>query len=127
MRFFTLAMGKVLGRLGAGIGVFLICLPVFSQGNAGRILGTIADQSGGALSGATVIITDTQRGTSRPLTADYARAYNAPNLLPGTYTVRVEAKGFKAFDRQNVVLEVVQEIRVDAVLQPGARHHYDRP
>jgi hypothetical protein len=119
MRFFTLGMRKVFVMLGASIGVLLICLPAFPQGSPGRILGTIADQSGGVISGATVIVTDTQRGTSRTLTADYAGAHNAPNLLPGTYTVRVEANGFKVFERQNIILEVGQEIRIDAVLQPG--------
>ena len=46
-------------------------------------------------------------------------AYNAPNLTPGTYTVRAEAKGFRRLERQNVVLEVGKEIRVDLTVQPG--------
>jgi hypothetical protein len=53
--------------LGATIGVFLICLPVLSQDNAGRILGTLTDQSGGVMAGATVTVIDTQRGTTRTL------------------------------------------------------------
>ena len=99
----------------------LLCgaVSTFSQGNAGRILGTITDQTGGAISGATVTVTDTQRGTTRTLTTDASGAYNAPDLTPGTYTVRAEAKGFKALERQNIVLEVGQDARVDAVLQPG--------
>ena len=77
------------------------------------------DQSGGVVSGATVTVLDTERGTSRALTTDDAGAYNAPNLTPGTYTVRAEAKGFKRLERQNVVLEVGKEIRVDLTIQPG--------
>jgi hypothetical protein len=53
------------------------------------------------------------------LTTDNAGAYFAPNLLPGTYTVRAEFKGFRSVERQNVVLEVGQEIRIDLTLQPG--------
>jgi hypothetical protein len=105
--------------LGATLAVLLICLPLFSQGNFGRILGTVTDQSGGAISGATVTVLDTQRGVARTLTTDDAGEYNAPNLNPGTYKVRVEVKGFKVFERQNIVLEVGKEVRVDGTLQPG--------
>src|ERR1700730_71009 len=101
------------------LGTLLLCLSAFSQGNFGRILGAVTDQTGGVISGATVIVLDTQRGVSRTLTTDEAGAYNAPTLIPGTYTVRVEAKGFKKLERQNVVLEVGQEIRVDLTPQPG--------
>ena len=101
------------------LGTLLLCLSAFSQGNFGRILGAVTDQTGGVISGATVIVLDTQRGVSRTLTTDAAGEYNAPTLIPGTYTVRVEAKGFKKLERQNVVLEVGKEVRVDVTVQPG--------
>jgi Carboxypeptidase regulatory-like domain/TonB dependent receptor-like, beta-barrel len=105
--------------LGAMFGMLLLCLPAFSQGSAGRIQGAVTDQSGGAVAGATVTVTDTQRGTSRTLTTDEAGGYNAPSLTPGTYKVRAEAKGFKIVDRENVLLEVNGDLRIDLKLQPG--------
>jgi hypothetical protein len=42
--------------LGGTVGVLLLCLPLFSQGSSGRILGTVTDQSGGVVAGATVTI-----------------------------------------------------------------------
>ncbi|HTR39266.1 MAG TPA: TonB-dependent receptor [Bryobacteraceae bacterium] len=93
--------------------------PLFSQGSSARILGTITDQTGAAILGATVTIQDTQRGTSRVLSTDAAGAYLAPNLIPGTYTVRAEFKGFKTVARENITLEVGQDIRVDLSMQPG--------
>ena len=96
--------------------------PLFAQGSAGRIVGTITDANGGAVSGAVVTIMDIARGTSRPLTTDESGAYAAPNLLPGTYKVRAEFKGFKTTERQNIVLEVAQELRVDLSLQPGEQN-----
>jgi Carboxypeptidase regulatory-like domain/TonB dependent receptor-like, beta-barrel len=96
-----------------------VCAPLFSQGSTGRIIGTVTDQSGGAVAGATVTITDTARGTSRILTTDDSGEYNAPSLIASTYEVRAEAKGFKTFDRQNIILEVNGNVRVDARLQPG--------
>src|SRR3984893_12594211 len=101
------------------MGMLLFSLPAFSQGSFGRILGTVTDQSGGVISSATVTVLDKDRGISRNLTTDDAGAYNAPNLTAGNYTVRAESKGFKVFERQNIVLEVGKEIRVDATLQPG--------
>src|SRR6202158_2273728 len=105
--------------LGSIIGAFGLCVPLFSQGNQGRITGTITDQSGGVVAGATVTVKDVQRGVSRTLTTGDSGEYNAPNLLPGTYVVRTEAKGFKAVEQQNILLEVGKEIRVDLSLQPG--------
>ena len=47
------------------LAVFLVCVPLFSQGNQGRITGTITDQSGGVIAGATVTVKDVQRGSAR--------------------------------------------------------------
>ena len=105
--------------LGAMLGLLLFSLSAFSQGNFGRILGTITDQTGGVVSGATVTIIDKDRGVARTLTTDPAGEYNAPTLIPGTYTVRVEVKGFRTVERQNVLLEVGKEVRVDLTVQPG--------
>src|ERR1700726_4940979 len=110
---------KALQVLGGTVLVLLLNLPGYSQGSAGRILGTITDSNGGAIAGATVTVLDVQRGTTRTLTTDDSGSYNAPNLIPGTYKVRAEFKGFRFTERKNIVLEVGQEIRVDLTLQPG--------
>src|SRR5579864_635169 len=90
----------------AAIAVFVVCLPLMPQSNEGRISGTVFDQSGGAIAGAMVTVTDVARGVSRPLTADSVGAYSAPNLQPGTYTVRAEANGFQATQHTDVLLQV---------------------
>jgi hypothetical protein len=105
----------------ATLGVLLFSVPLFSQGTFGRILGTVTDQSGGVISGATVTIIDKDRGVARTLTSDDAGEYNAPNLTPGTYIVRVEANGFKKLERENVELGVGKEVRVDLTVQPGTQ------
>jgi hypothetical protein len=108
--------------LGATIGIFFICVPVFSQGNAGRILGTLTDQSGGVMAGATVSVIDTQRGTTRTLTTNQSGEYNSPGLLPSTYTVRAEATGFKTIERTGIILEVNTDLRVDLSMQTGQQN-----
>src|SRR6059036_2348211 len=99
--------------------VLLFSFALSSQGNFGRILGSVKDSTGAVIPGATVSIIDKDRGLARTLTTDEAGLYNAPNLIPGTYTVRAELPGFKRLDRENVVVEVGSEIRVDLTIEPG--------
>ena len=82
---------KVLASL---VGVLLISASLYAQSNQGRILGTVRDQSGGTIAGATVTVTDTLKGVNRTLTTDEAGDYGAPNLDPSTYTIRVVLYGF---------------------------------
>src|SRR3989441_4120196 len=103
-----------------GFAIFLIGVPAFSQGNTGRILGNITDATGALIPGASVTITNVERGTSRTLITDEAGAYNAPSLPPGTYQIRAELSGFKTVERPNVVLEVGKELKIDITLEPGA-------
>ena len=112
---------RAIRALGASLAILLFSLPLFSQANLGTIQGGVFDQTGGAIAGATVTIIDPARGASRPLTSDSAGAYVAPNLIPGMYTVRGEAKGFQTLERSNVLLEVGQTVRIDLILQPGAQ------
>src|ERR1700686_3021090 len=112
-------VAKAFSAIFLSLALLFIAPTLFSQGNQGRITGTIADQSGGAMSGATVTVLDVARGVSRTLTTDDSGEYNAPNLTPGQYSVRVEAKGFKTETRQNIGVEVGKELRVDLSMQPG--------
>src|SRR5436853_3520082 len=113
---------KAMPLLGALAGVLLFSLALFSQTNYGRILGIVTDQTGGVISGATVTVIDTQRGVARTLMTDQAGEYNAPTLIPGTYTVRVQTNGFKQLERQNVLVEVGKDVRVDVTVQPGEQN-----
>jgi len=105
--------------LAMGVSLCLFSLSLFAQGNAGRILGAVTDQTGSAVVGASVTVTDLERGISRNLVTDEAGQYFAPNLLPGMYKVRVQAGGFKILERSNIQLEVGNDVRIDLVLPPG--------
>src|SRR6202795_536047 len=98
---------------------FAMSLPGLAQSTAGRVLGSVSDPSGAAVTGASVIVTDVERGTSRTLTTDQAGEYVAADLAPGTYKIHVEAKGFKSVERPNVVIEVATDVRADFALQTG--------
>src|SRR5882762_8939077 len=94
-------------------------IPVFSQTTTGRILGSVNDQTGAGVAGATVVVTDTQRGTTRTATTDSSGIYVVQELQPGIYKARGSAKGFKTVERVNITLEVAQDARVDIALPPG--------
>ena len=110
---------RVLQMAVATMLVLLVCLPAFPQTQAGRIEGNVFDQSGGVIVDATVTVTDVDRGVVRSLITDSAGAYAASSLLPGKYTVRAEAKGFKTAEHSDIVVQVGQNIRIDVTLQPG--------
>ncbi len=94
-------------------------VPVFSQTTTGRILGEVHDQTGAALAGATITVTDVERATKRTAATDDSGAYVVPNLTPSVYTVRAEARGFKAVERPSVQVEVATDVTVDMSLPPG--------
>jgi outer membrane receptor protein involved in Fe transport len=113
-------LAKVARVLAVAWAILLAGVVAHSQGSTGRILGVVTDQSGGNVAGATLTITDVARGVSQTLTTDSDGAYIAVNLLPGTYTVRAEFKGFKVFERKNILIEVGKDVRIDPVLQTGS-------
>jgi carboxypeptidase family protein/TonB-dependent receptor-like protein len=117
--FSALSLRNAIGVISLGLAVLVGSSQLFAQGNAGRILGSVTDQSGGAVVGATVNIVDTQRNLTRTVMTDAAGEYNVPNLLPSTYTVSAALQGFKTAQRNGVTLEVNQDLRVDLTLQPG--------
>jgi hypothetical protein len=106
---------------GLGLGVLLLCIPAFGQLNLGSITGTVTDASGGVIAGASVTVTDVERGVSRTLATDSAGEYSATSLTPGSYSVRAEFAGFQALNRTGISLGVGQAVRVDLAMQPGAQ------
>jgi hypothetical protein len=101
------------------LALILISLPALAQSTSGRVLGSITDPSGASVAGATVVVTDAERGSSRTLTTDASGDYVVPDLMPGTYKIHVEARGFKSLERPNVTIEVATDVRADFSLQPG--------
>ncbi len=106
----------------------LICLVIYlgfavettAQVTTGTIFGTVRDKSGSIVAGAQVLITETTKGTSQPYVTDEEGGYNAPFLIPGTYSVTVEHQGFKKQVQTGIVLQVDQKARVDFDMDIGA-------
>src|SRR5580658_2978065 len=85
----------------------------------GNIQGTLTDPSGAVVEGAKVTITNKDTGQSNTVTTSSAGAYNSGTLVPGNYSVRAEAAGFKTVE-QGVVVKVGVVSGVNFSLQVGS-------
>ncbi|MEN6537424.1 MAG: carboxypeptidase regulatory-like domain-containing protein [Bryobacteraceae bacterium] len=82
--------------------------------------GRIIDPTGAAVAGAAVTAKDVTRGTVWPTTTNGEGIYAFPRIPPGTYDLRIEAKGFKSLVRPAIILELNQRARMDLTLELGA-------
>ncbi len=97
----------------------LACASLFAQGERGTFNGTVLDSSGAAVAGAQVKILNPATGVEMSTTTTDAGVYRAPSMQPGTYRITINAPGFKASVRSNIVLAVAQTLTVDFNLEVG--------
>jgi len=97
----------------------LACAVVFAQANS-ELTGIVTDQTGAVVSGAKITLTDP--GTNSVKTADSGATglYDFSGLNPGTYNLKVAAKGFENYAETGVVINVSQTFRHDVKLTVGA-------
>src|SRR5579872_4066621 len=91
-----------------------------AQVDTATIVGTVQDSSGAVVPGATVTATEDQTNIKTSTHADTSGNYVITPLKVGTYTIAVEAQGFKKETHSRIVLEVQARVRVDFTLQVGS-------
>ena len=87
-------------------------------GGSVAITGTVTDPAGAVLAGAQVRVTQKNTSAVRVDTTNSNGQFNVSSIPPATYTVSVEAPGFKQFV-QDVVLLADQRRDLDIHLQVG--------
>lgn len=93
--------------------------PALLAQNTADIIGTVSDSSGAAVPNAKVTVKNTGTNASRSMQASASGDY-AFTLLPvGTYSITVEASGFKAYSASNVTIAAGDRARVDATMEVG--------
>jgi len=70
----------------------------------GTITGNVTDPSGQAIAAAKVTATNTNTSEPRTATANEVGAFNLVALQPGTYNLRIEHPGFKAYERRSLLV-----------------------
>jgi len=93
------------------IGVLLclfVPLVVSAQDTRGSISGTVTDSQAALVTGASVVVANTDTGTTTRLTTNGSGYYEALLLLPGSYSVTIELAGFKKAVRPSEKFDVVR-------------------
>jgi len=97
-----------------------LCAPATAQVLYGSLVGTVTDEAGLAVPGATVTITQAETNQSREGTTGATGTYTFPNIAAGTYQVEVTLPGFQPFRARDIVVRQNTAVRVDAKLMVGA-------
>jgi len=83
------------------------------------IAGVIKDPTGSVIPGANVTLMNQDTGVSRSIKSDNDGKYRFPALLPGPYTLKVEAPGFAAASIAGIVLNIGAHVDRDVSLEVG--------
>ena len=111
-------MSRFLTALAVGT---LSAAAAFGQAVAvGSLAGAVTDQSGSAVPGATVIMTETDKATAHTTSSNGDGRYDLNNLPAGPYRLEVQAKGFKNYVQTGIVLQVAENLTQNVVLQVGS-------
>lgn len=117
MRFKPLVNNLVLTL----VAVLMSALTVTAQTTSGSLAGMVKDAQGASLPAAKIQVTSTSRSETRTVQTDEDGRFVFPQLQPDTYTLRVEANGFKSYELSGVVLNANDRISVpDIQLEVGA-------
>src|ERR1019366_2057480 len=97
----------------------ILTVPDQAQEAGGTILGAVTDPSGASVSDAKVVIKNMGTGVERSIATNADGLFVAPNLVPGSYQVRVEAAGFSSVVESGVVLTVGENRQINVSLKIG--------
>ncbi|HKI13260.1 MAG TPA: carboxypeptidase regulatory-like domain-containing protein [Candidatus Acidoferrum sp.] len=98
----------------------LAMVPTYAQTSNGTIVGTVTDKTGAVVPQAKIKATSMEFGSERLTVADSVGAYRVENLAPGTYSVTVEASGFRTSRVENVLVKGSLEVTANATLEIGS-------
>lgn len=90
-----------------------------AQLTRGSISGTVQDESGATVPGATVKVTAVGTNVSRDTTTNEDGFYRVSALEPDTYIVRIEKSGFSTAENRELVVNTATDVTFDINLKVG--------
>ena len=107
-------------RFASSIFVLLLgAAAAFAQTTSSEVNGSVRDEAGAAIAGATVRLIDNATKTEQSGVASESGTYRFASVRPGTYTIVAEQPGFKRQEIQSVKVDVGVPATVNLTLTPG--------
>jgi hypothetical protein len=85
----------------------------------GAIQGTVLDPTGAVIPNARITATNVATHVATSRTSSGAGVFTISPLIPGTYSLRVEAAGFRALEQDNLVVDALATLGINPVLTTG--------
>jgi len=92
---------------------------LFAQSTTATLSGTVKDERGGLVAGATVKVVNTSAGFERTVTTNENGSFVVPLLPPSTYRVTIQRDGFAPFEISDVILNANDQRAVNISLHVG--------
>ncbi|MEO5857378.1 MAG: carboxypeptidase regulatory-like domain-containing protein [Pyrinomonadaceae bacterium] len=114
-------MKTIMRFVGVSTALALLCASLFaqSQSTTGLIQGTVVDQNGAVLSGASITVRNVNTGFERTVTSNSDGFFAAPLLPLGTYRVTASANGFSNSMVENVEVTIGNTLALNIGLKVG--------
>jgi hypothetical protein len=102
--------------------LLLALLParMLAQAIFGSVNGVVTDSSGAAVPGASITMTDTDKGTTRVVVSTSSGEYLVHDLIPDHYKVKIEAPGFATLESDVITVSADSSAQVNFQLKPGS-------
>lgn len=100
--------------------MLLLTLTASGQINTATVTGMVTDPSHAVVPGAQIQITNENTGVAKTTTSNADGHYSFTFLLPGTYNLSTQAKGFEVFQRNGITLQAGQTLGLNLDLKVGS-------
>ncbi|MDX2268592.1 MAG: carboxypeptidase regulatory-like domain-containing protein [Bryobacter sp.] len=101
--------------------VLLLAVSAFTQEFRSTLSGRVTDPSGAAVPNAIVSVVESNTGSRSEVRSSAEGEYTLPFLAPGTYSLSVEAQGFKKYTQSGLTIGTNQRLAQDVALQVGSQ------
>ncbi len=105
--------------LHGAVALWLMGAVALAQSFFGGLRGAVTDPGGAAVPMAKVTLIDEATGAHRSTLATQEGEYAFSQVVPSTYTIRVEAPGFRVFERRGILIATQQFSTLNLQLELG--------
>ena len=118
-------MTRTTKALACGLGavLFALIIPVTTHAQAvyGSLYGTVTDNTGAAIPGATVTVTDEAKGTTVTVQSNESGGYKVEHLIPDIYDINVSLAGFQNYEAKGIQVFADTSPKVDVQMTVGGQ------